>query len=189
MRIVKCAALGFLVFGGLAAQTVQEGQGVFINNENPIVLAIVSSVAVEKINSPYVFFRAYMATSSGKSISVPRQNVVMIYKGQEYHMPTYKELQSNYKAQRNDAQLYNVAGKEALVLSQMRNWTYTTNSDFFPLPGVGMPAEQGSFAGTIGFATSLYFKNPGFKKGDELAIRVTDKSDPSLFGECGVILQ
>jgi hypothetical protein len=44
-------------------------------------------------------------------------------------------------------------------------------------------------AGMVGFRTKLYFKNPGFKKGDQLVISVKDRKDPEIFGSCAVILK
>ena len=49
--------------------------------------------------------------------------------------------------------------------------------------------DQGSMAGMVGFRTKLYFKNPGFKKGDQIVISVRDKNDPEIVGSCAVILR
>jgi hypothetical protein len=42
--------------------------------------------------------------------------------------------------------------------------------------------------GFYGFMTPLYFKNPGFAKGDKLTIKVRDKKNAQLSGECEVVL-
>lgn len=42
---------------------------------------------------------------------------------------------------------------------------------------------------SIGFMTKLYFKNPGFKKGDQIVIAVKDKKNPNVTGSCAVILK
>ena len=39
-----------------------------------------------------------------------------------------------------------------------------------------------------GFRTKVYFKNPGFKKGDKVTFRVWDKKDPKISGEIEVVL-
>jgi hypothetical protein len=39
-----------------------------------------------------------------------------------------------------------------------------------------------------GFLTPMYFKNPGFAKGDKLTIKVRDTKNPQLTGECEVVL-
>jgi len=52
-----------------------------------------------------------------------------------------------------------------------------------------IPVDEGSMTGNIGFRTRCYFKNPGFKKGDKLIIRVTAKNDPNLSNEVEVVLQ
>jgi len=42
--------------------------------------------------------------------------------------------------------------------------------------------------GFHGFVTKCYFKNPGFKKGDKIAIRVVAKNAPDVQGEVAVVL-
>jgi len=44
--------------------------------------------------------------------------------------------------------------------------------------------QDGTF--NLGFRTRLYFKNPGFKKGDEIVITVKDDKNPELTGSCAV---
>ena len=43
-------------------------------------------------------------------------------------------------------------------------------------------------SGFCSFVTKCYFKNPGFKKGDKLVIRVTAKNKPEFKGEVAVVL-
>jgi hypothetical protein len=43
--------------------------------------------------------------------------------------------------------------------------------------------------GIRGFRTPLYFKNPGFAKGDKLVFVVRDVKKPDLTGECTVVLK
>ena len=43
-------------------------------------------------------------------------------------------------------------------------------------------------SGFHGFMTKCYFKNPGFKKGDKVVIRVTAKNKPELTSEVAVVL-
>jgi hypothetical protein len=105
-------------------------------------------------------------------------------------MPTFEEWRKVYRAAQNDVTLYNTMGKEALVNSELRNYSFPLGSDFFPLlSGGARLTEEGSLAGTIGFRTKLYFKNPGFKRGDELVIVVKDRKNPEIKGTCGVILK
>ncbi len=105
-------------------------------------------------------------------------------------MPSLEERRKEYKAAKTDLAQYLALGKETLVLSQLRNYRFQWDLDFFPVLGrEPRPTDQGSFAGPIGFKTKLYFKNPGFKKGDELVIKVTDSKNPSLTGSCAVVLE
>jgi hypothetical protein len=48
---------------------------------------------------------------------------------------------------------------------------------------------EASLYNYIGFRTKLYFKNPGFKKGDKLLIKVWDENDPALFGQVEITLK
>jgi hypothetical protein len=171
------------------AQTIDLGQHLFFNNESEIVIAVDAALAVRKLDSPYVMFMVYMGSKHEKNVSVHRDSVVMIYKGQEYKMPSVEEWRKEYNGATNDVNLYARLGKDALSQSQMRFWDYKWNYDYFPILGAGpLPSDQLSMSGSIGVKTKFYFRNPGFQKGDELAIMVKDQKDPKLTGFCGVLL-
>jgi hypothetical protein len=105
-------------------------------------------------------------------------------------MPTLQEWRKEYRASQNDMTIYNSLGKEALANSELRHYSFPWDYDYFPILGRGQrQTDQGSLAGTIGFRTKLYFKNPGFKKGDELVIVVKDRKNPDIKGTCGVLLK
>jgi hypothetical protein len=42
--------------------------------------------------------------------------------------------------------------------------------------------------GYTGFRTKIYFKNPGFKKGDKVMFKVWDKKNPKLSGEVSIVI-
>jgi len=50
-----------------AAQTVNPGQHVFINDEGAFTFVIDAALAVEKINSPYILFIAYFVSDGGEA--------------------------------------------------------------------------------------------------------------------------
>ncbi len=191
MKLFKTSIIALLALATAAsAQTISLGQNVFYNNEGAITLVIDAALVVRKLDSPYVMFVAYMVANANESMQVKRQDVVMIYNGQEYKMPSLEEWRKEYKAANADLTQYLALGKETLVLSQLRNYKFQWDLDFFPVLGrEPRPTDQGSFAGLIGFKTKLYFKNPGFKKGDQLVIKVTDSKNPELTGSCGVVLE
>ncbi|HOI44685.1 MAG TPA: hypothetical protein PLX50_03630 [Candidatus Aminicenantes bacterium] len=173
-----------------AAQTVNPGQHVFINDEGAFTFVIDAALAVEKINSPYILFIAYFVSDGGGSFEVNREDVVMIYNEQEYSMPSYKEWRKEYTGGRGDMMLASRLGKETLGLSRLRHYYFPNDSDFFPNVGQGLSlTDSGSFSGTMGFRSKLYFKNPGFKKGDRLVIRVRDRKTPEFEAGCAVILE
>jgi hypothetical protein len=136
-------------------------------------------------------FVIYMAAKDqGQAVTVAAKDVVMVYKGQEYPMPTVKELRANYKGEIRDVDLYQRLGKEAVGASWVRMYQFPESSNFFPtlMQTAGLAADEGHMVGYWGFLTPLYFKNPGFAKGDKLTIKVRDKKNPDLAGECEVVL-
>ncbi|HEX2695700.1 MAG TPA: hypothetical protein VHP61_08085 [Acidobacteriota bacterium] len=183
--------LFLLVAAAAAPQTQELGQGVFYNSEGAILIAVDAGVAVRKVDSPYVMFMAFMAAAGNVNIVMDRADVVMVYKDVEYKMPTFKDFKKTYSSGGNDLSLYRNLGKESLSLSPMRHFQFPGTTDFFPLLGQADVSltNEGSMAGTIGFRTKLYFKNPGFKTGDTLVIKVRDKKNPDLIGAVAVVLK
>lgn len=190
MKPVRLVLAVLFLLGAAFAQTVDLGQHLFFNNEGEIVVCIDAALAVRKLDSPFVMFVAYMgAKSQSSSISVRRDDVVMVYKGQEYKMPSVEEWRKEYGGASNDINLYNRLGKESLGQSQMRFWQYNWNYDFFPILGQGpLPSDQLSMSGSLGVKTKFYFRNPGFQNGDELVIKVKDQKNPEKAGFCAVVL-
>ena len=191
MKILKWALLGVLALSAAGfGQTTELGQNVFTSDQGEIILTIDAALAVRKLDSPYVMFMAYMIVRGGQSYIVHRDDVTMNYNGQEYKMPSLKEWRDKYNGAQGDMTTYGRLGKETLVLSQLRDYDFPWDQDFFPILGRGpLPTDQGSMAGTVGFRTKLYFKNPGFKNGDQLVITVLDRKDPEVMGSCAVILK
>ncbi len=189
MKIMRLILFVVIVSSVAIAQTVDLGQNVFVNNEGPIVVCVDAAVAVRKMDQPFVMFMVFMGAKGDGNFSVPRDNVVLVYKGQEYKMPSLEELRKEYKGANNDIELYSRLGKESLALSQMRFWRYPWDYDFFPVLGKGpLPSNQVSMSGNLGARTKVYFRNPGFQKGDEFVIKVTDQKNPEAVGLCAVIL-
>jgi len=191
MKIISASLiLIFLLAGAGFGQTIDEGQSVFISREGDILVAIDAALAVRKMDSPYIMFVAFFLALGNDSISIHREDVTMIYKDQAYKMPTLEEWRKEYRAAQNDMTIYNTLGKEALANSELRHYSFPSDYDYFPVLGRGQrQTDQGSLAGTIGFRTKLYFKNPGFKKGDELVIVVKDRENQEIRGTCAVLLQ
>lgn len=190
MKAAKSALLVLLLCAPVSAQTVALGQDAYINNEGEIIIAIDASVAVRKLDSPYIMFMAYFVAKGNADFTVSRDDVVMFYKDNVYPMPTVKELRENYRGELNDTDLYSRMGKESLVLSELRYYRFPRREEFFPDPRRGQVAlDRGSGANMIGFVTKLYFKNPGFKKGDELAIVIREKESSQPKGFCAVVLK
>jgi hypothetical protein len=165
--------------------------GAFANDKAPIMLAVDTGVASRGLDSPYVMFVVFMASQKqGRNIVVGRKDVTLVYDGQEYKMPSLKELRKNYGAEIRDINLYRHLGKEGIASSWMRFYRFPAEGDFFPALTLRsrIKADAGSMTGFTGFMTKCYFKNPGFKKGDKLVIRVTARNKPDLAGEVAVVL-
>jgi hypothetical protein len=173
------------------AQTKDLGLGAFANEKAPLMVAVDASVASRDITSPYVMFVVWMASKDqNKNIVVDRKGVVLLYNGQEYQMPSLTELRKNYSAEIRDISLYRHLGKEGIASSWIRFYKFPNEGDFFPplTRRTLSVTEEGSMSGFFGFATKCYFKNPGFKTGDKIVIRVTAKNKPDLSTEVAIVL-
>lgn len=185
--------LALLVLSAVAfPQTEDLGMGAFSNEKGPIMLAVDASLINLDLTSPYVMFVVYMASKSeNQNIAVSRDGVVMVYNGQEYKMPSLQDFRKNYKGEIRDVNFYRQLGKEGIISSWMRLYDFPASGDFFPPLTLRAPlkTDEGSMYNFAGFRTKCYFKNPGFKKGDKLILRVTAKNNPALSGEVEVILK
>jgi len=191
MKVIRYAVLLLVLCAVATPQTKDLGMGAFSNEQGAIVLTIDASLADLKLDSPYVMFMAFMGAKKDQNITISRNDVVMVYKGQEYKMPSVKELREKYMGETNDRDIYRRLGKEGVIASTLRFYQFRDQYDFFPVLGLRgtVPGEEGSINGYVGFKTRLYFKNPGFKKGDSVLIKVKDKKNPELTGECAVVLK
>lgn len=191
MKIIKSLAFILTISVAASAQTQNLGLGAFSADQGPILIAVDAAMADRMIDSPYVMFVAYLAAKDQNlNIVVDRSDVVMVYEGREYRLPTVKELRDNYRGGIRDLDFYRHLGKEGIIASWVRfyNFNFAQGADFFPTLGGPLSVERGSMSGIIGFATKLYFKNPGFKKGDRLTIKVRDKKNPQLEGAVEVTI-
>ncbi len=174
------------------AQTEDLGLNQYANSSQPILMAVDASFAAQNIKNTYLLFVVYLgALNKDKEIKVTRDNVTMIYQGQEYKMPSVKELRSNYRAQIRDYDFYRHLGKEGLISSWVRFYEFPAGPDFFPpnMPEAPTVADYGSLYNFTGFVTPMYFKNPGFKKGDSFVLKVRDANDPDINGQVTVVLK
>jgi len=191
MKVIRYAVLLLVLCAVALPQTKDLGMGAFSNEKGPIVLTIDASLADLKLDSPYVMFMAFMGAKKDQNMTINRNDIVMIYNGQEYKMPTVTELREKYNGENNDRAIYRRLGKEGVIASTLRFYQFRDQYDFFPVlgPRGTVPGEEGSINGYVGFKTRLYFQNPGFKKGDSVLFKVKDKKDPELTGECAVVLK
>jgi len=191
MRLLRIALIALILSAVAYTQTDDLGMGAFSNDKGAILMTVDASLVNRIVTSPYVMFYAFLGSKDqGQAITVAAKDVVMVYKGQEYPMPSVKELRANYGGGIRDLDLYQHLGKEAVAGSWVRMYQFPENANFFPTltQAAALPTDEGHMVGYWGFLTPLYFKNPGFAKGDTLTIKVRDKKNPQLAGECEVIL-
>lgn len=192
MKIAKSVLLVLFLCAAIASpQTKDLGMGAFENDRGPIMLAVDAALVDFQLNAPYVMFVMYMAAKDqNKDIVVGRDTVTMTYNGKEYKMPTLKELRDNYRGEIHDVDFYRHLGKEGIISTWARFYNFPQRADFFPpltLRGT-LSVDEGSMYGWTGFRTKLYFKNPGFKKGDKVTFKVWDKKDPAIASSIDVVL-
>lgn len=191
MKSIKLAPL--VLFLSIAAypQTEDLGMGAFANEKGAILMAVDAALVNQAIDSPYVMFMVFMAPKDqNKSLTVAVKDVVMVYKGQEYRMPSVRDLRQDYSAEIRDIDFYRHLGKEGINSSWIRLYQFPEKANFFPPLTLRstLAVTEGHMVGFNGFLTPMYFKNPGLAKGDKLTIKVRDKKNPQLTGECEVVL-
>ncbi len=195
MKNLKVALLASaaLVFAIAAyPQTKDLGMGAFANEKGPILMAVDAALVDQNIQSPYPMFMLFMgAKDTNASITVAAKDVVMVYKGQEYHMPSYADLGEAYGGKIRDLGFYRRLGKEGIIASWVRFYKFPEKANFFPPLTLRstLAISEGYLTLFNGFMTPIYFKNPGLAKGDKLTIKVRDVKNPAVTGECEVVLQ
>ena len=168
------------------------GLGAFANDNGSILLAIDTALVTRTLDNPYVMFYAFMASKDiNQNISVAAKDIVVVFKGQEYSLPTVKELRTNYNGLIRDFDLYRQLGKEGINASWVRFYDFLPAPNFYPTLDLrsDLATDAGHMYGIRGFETPLYLKNPGLAKGDMLIFKVRDTKNPDLTGECAVTLQ
>jgi hypothetical protein len=191
MKLMRYALIFLVLAASAYPQTKDLGLGAFSNEKGAILLAVDASLVNQAIDNPYTMFVAFMAVADKSSaLTVAAKDVVMIYKGQEYHMPSVKDLRNDYRGEIRDLDFYRRLGKEGINSSWIRLYDFPERSNFFPplTSAAPLAVSEGHMVGQYGFLTPLYFKNPGFSKGDRLTIKVRDMKNLELTGECEVVL-
>ena len=191
MKLLRFVLIALVLSAVAYPQTADLGMGAFSNESGAILVAVDAALVNRVIDSPYIMFVVFLAAKDqNQSISVAAKDVVMAYKGQEYPMPSLKNLRDNYRGEIRDIDFYRHLGKEGINASWVRLYQFPEKANFFPPLTLWstLAVDEGHMTGFYGFMTPLYFKNPGFAKGDKLTIKVRDKKNAQLSGECEVVL-
>jgi hypothetical protein len=189
MKIARFVFLLLVIFAVAYPGTENLGMGAFSNTDGAILMTVDAALVNRTLDNPYVMFVLYVGAKD-RPITISRDGVVMVYKGQEYALPSVKEVRENYSGGIRDLEFYGRLGKEGVVASWVRLYEFPNRANFFPplSQNSELAVDTGSAVNDKGFHTPLYFKNPGFAKGDTLIIRVRDVKNPELTGECEVVL-
>ena len=188
-KIIYLSAFMVLGTSLLAAQTLDMGQNTFLNKDGPLNVLVEAGVAASYLDSPYAFFILRMGMDANRYGAIDRNSITLIYKGQEYKMPSLKEFRKNYNQERRDMRAYQRLPEEPLIMAGMNTLQYNSSFDFFPLRNErGKSTDSGSISASIGLRTRVYFKNPGFEPGDRFIIQVKDRKDPEVVTNVVVIL-
>ncbi len=189
MKLIRSLLFIVLTCSLMLAQTVHLGQEVFLSEEGVINLAVDAAVASRNLDSPYIMFMLFMGADPGAYAKISRDTVFLVHNNETYLMPSLKELRENYARDRYDWDLYRRMGKDSLVLSKMRWYRFQTSYDFFPARGQNVRVtDYGDITSREGFQTKAYFKNPGFKAGDKIIIKVLDIENRMIWGASAVEL-
>ena len=189
MKYIRALILLVVTASLLPAQTLDMGQNVFFNEEGVINMAVDASVASRTLDGTYVMFVLYVIADEGAYASIDRKDVVMFHNDKMYTMPSIEEFRKNYSFDRRDMNMYNRLGKESLIQSEMRFYRFQWSHDFFPARGQrAIITDRGDMSSQLGFTTKVYFKNPGFKTGDNIIIKVTDRKNSEVWGAVTVVL-
>jgi hypothetical protein len=191
MKLLRFVLIALVLSAVAYPQTADLGMGAFSNESGAILVAVDAALVNRVTDSPYIMFVVFLAAKDqNQSISVAAKDVVMVYKGQEYPMPSLKDLRDNYRGENRDIDFYRHLGKEGINASWARLYQFPEKANFFPPLTLRstLAVDEGHMTGFYGFMTPLYFKNPGFAKGDKLTIKVRDKKNAQLSGECEVVL-
>jgi len=192
MKILKVALIVLFLAATAYPQTKDLGMGSFANEAGPILMAVDAQLVNQSIDRPYAMFVLFLgAKDKGKPITVASKDVVMVFNGQEYHMPSLEDLREHYQGEIRDLDFYRRMGKEGIIASWVRLYRFPNEGSFFPplTARSGVVATEAHLVALDGFMSPIYFKNPGFAKGDKLTIKVTDTKNPSITGECEVVLK
>jgi hypothetical protein len=188
LAVLAMAALAVSSYG----QTVDLGLGAFANEKGPILIAVDAALVNQDLKTPFAMFMLFVgAGDKESSYTIAAKDVIMVYKGQEYHMPKLAELREEYRGQVRDMNFYRQLGKEGVIASWVRFYEFPERANFFPPLTLRstLAVTEGHIAAFNAFMTPIYFKNPGFAKGDTLTIKVQDVKNPAITGECEVVLK
>ncbi|MCK7522293.1 MAG: hypothetical protein MZV64_33750 [Ignavibacteriales bacterium] len=105
-------------------------------------------------------------------------------------MPSLSDLRKNYGGGIRDLDFYARLGKEGIISSWVKFYDFPDSDNFFPRSRSSLePGPDGRAHDRVPrLHDPLYFKNPGFVKGDKLTIKVRDVKNPAVTGECEVVL-
>ena len=133
MKIMKVALAMLVLVAAAYPQTKDLGMGAFSNEGGPILMAVDASLVNQSIGNPYAMFVLFMAArDKNVSVTVAAKDVILVYKGKEYHMPSLGGLRDDYSGVIRDLDFYRHLGKEGIISSWVRFYEFPERANFFP---------------------------------------------------------
>ena len=133
MKIMKVALAMLILVAAAYPQTKDLGMGAFSSEGHPILMAVDASLVNKSTGNPYAMFVLFMAAKDKNAqISVAAKDIVMVYKGEEYRMPSLSALRESYNGVIRDLDFYRHLGKEGLIASWVRFYEFPEPANFFP---------------------------------------------------------
>lgn len=172
------------------AKTRDLGVNSFIDTDGSINVAVKAFFATDKAaEKSYLPFVLYAGCDSKVKAVIERSDIVLTFKGKKYNIPSIKELRKNYKGDIFDLN-YLQKTPNHILSSEMKQYHFQGNVNFFPPRNAvrTLFTEKATIDYTNGFASIIYFKNPGIKAGDTFTITITDHKDKNIKGEITLTL-
>ncbi len=170
----------------LSAQTKYLGDGVYVNTEKEIDILVDTGMAAKYIEEDYIMFMVGMLMEKNNTATIDRKSLYVVFNDQEIFMPDIKDFRENYRSDTRDLRMFRqTIQTDQYLSSQFAGFRINWAHDFFPARNENkIPSDKMTISSTYISKTKLYIKNPGFKAGDMVTIKVHDIDKPEITSEC-----
>lgn len=168
------------------SDTKAVGKNSFVSYDKLMNFGIDVVVARKNLDNKFLAIRFNAAGNKDQHIHLDRDSFVLVYKGKEYKMPSYKYVKKNYKSSLVDRQLFKV-NPQNIEISTSRKCVFIS-VDFFPARNIGLIDNYAYINYQVGATGYLIFENPGIKKGEQVTLKVLDKKERNVMNTITVTI-